>query len=175
MVLADDVSPWLRPDAATCPNRSSCHTYCRGDAKHQMTPGRAYSVVAALEAGRTSWIAALDALRLQPGVSLAAVTSVQLRDVVERLNAAGQWHEANPKSCGGPRLRLRRPAHPPQIAIHDSRPSTHSSTSSRIARLVTPDQGNPTRSCYELYGGTGRPLDEGDPLQQPTPGLRMLN
>ncbi len=111
LVLAVDVSPWLRPDAATCPNRSFCHTYCRGDAKHQMIPGRPYSVVAALEAGRTSWIAVLDALRLQPGVDRAAVTSVQLRDVVERLIAAGQWHEANPKSCGGPRLRLRRPAH----------------------------------------------------------------
>ncbi|WKK23954.1 hypothetical protein QZH56_35615 [Streptomyces olivoreticuli] len=27
IVLAVDVSPWLRPDAATCPDRSFCHTY----------------------------------------------------------------------------------------------------------------------------------------------------
>ncbi|OMI35818.1 hypothetical protein SPAR_29686 [Streptomyces sparsogenes DSM 40356] len=39
LVQAVDVSPWLRPDAATCPDRSFCHTYGRGDAKHQMMPG----------------------------------------------------------------------------------------------------------------------------------------
>lgn len=64
LVLAVDVSPWLRPDAATCPDRSFCHTYGRGEAKHQMIPGWPYSVVAALETGRTSWTAVLDAIRL---------------------------------------------------------------------------------------------------------------
>ncbi|KAK1186042.1 transposase, partial [Streptomyces sp. NBS 14/10] len=96
LVLAVDVSPWLRPDAATCPDRSFCHTYGRGDAKHQMIPGWPYSVVAALETGRTSWTAVLDAIRLQPGADLAAVTTAQLREVVERLIAAGQWHEGDP-------------------------------------------------------------------------------
>ncbi|WBP91311.1 transposase [Kitasatospora cathayae] len=57
LVLAVDVSPWLRPDAGTCPDRSFCHTYGRGDAKHQMIPGWPYSFVVALEAGRTSWTA----------------------------------------------------------------------------------------------------------------------
>lgn len=38
-VLAVDVSPWLRPDAQTCPDRSLCHTFGRGDAEHQMIPG----------------------------------------------------------------------------------------------------------------------------------------
>jgi hypothetical protein len=37
LVLAVDVSPWLRPDAATCPDRSFCHTYGCGDAKHGRT------------------------------------------------------------------------------------------------------------------------------------------
>ncbi|MFK4188926.1 NF041680 family putative transposase [Streptomyces sparsogenes] len=97
LVLAVDVSPWLRPDAATCPDRSFCHTYGRGDAKHQMIPGWPYSVVAALETGRTSWTAVLDAIRLQPGADLAAVTTAQLREVVERLIAAGQWHEGDPE------------------------------------------------------------------------------
>jgi len=29
LVLALDVSPWLRPDGNTCPDRSFCHTYGR--------------------------------------------------------------------------------------------------------------------------------------------------
>jgi hypothetical protein len=97
LVLAVDVSPWLRPDAATCPDRSFCHTYGRGDAKHQMIPGWPYSVVAALKTGRTSWTAALDAIRLEPGADLAAVTTAQLREVIERLITAGQWHEGDPE------------------------------------------------------------------------------
>ncbi|MGW0537886.1 NF041680 family putative transposase [Streptomyces sp. NPDC003032] len=91
LVLAVDVSPWLRPDAGTCPDRSFCHTYGRGDAKHQMMPGWPYSIVAALETGRTSWTAILDAIRLEPGADLAAITTVQIREVVQRLIAAGQW------------------------------------------------------------------------------------
>jgi len=96
LVLAVDVSPWLRPDAATCPDRSFCHTYGRGEAKHQMIPGWPYSVVAALETGRTSWTAILDAIRLQPGADLAAITAAQIREVVERLVAAGQWTDGDP-------------------------------------------------------------------------------
>jgi hypothetical protein len=95
LVLAVDVSPWLRPDAATCPDRSFCHTYGRGEGKHQMIPGWPYSVVAALETGRTSWTAILDAIRLQPGADVAAITTAQVREVIERLVAAGQWHEAD--------------------------------------------------------------------------------
>src|SRR3954469_13777215 len=30
LVLAVDVSPWLRPDANTCADRSFCHTFGRG-------------------------------------------------------------------------------------------------------------------------------------------------
>jgi hypothetical protein len=54
IVLAVDVSPWLRPDANTSPERSFCHTYGRGKGQHLMIPGWPYSVVAALETGRTS-------------------------------------------------------------------------------------------------------------------------
>jgi hypothetical protein len=67
IVLAADVSPWLRPDAATCPDRSFCHTYGRGKNEHRMIPGWPYSIIAALETGRTSWTALLDAIRLEPG------------------------------------------------------------------------------------------------------------
>lgn len=65
-MLAVDVSPWLRPDANTSADRAFCHTFGRGEGKHQMVPGWPCSVVAALEAGRTSWTAVLDAVRLDP-------------------------------------------------------------------------------------------------------------
>lgn len=74
IVLATDVSPWLRPDASTCPDRAFCHTFGRGEGKHQMVPGWPYSVVAALETGRTSWTAVLDAVRLEPGADVAVST-----------------------------------------------------------------------------------------------------
>jgi hypothetical protein len=96
MVLAVDVTPWLRPDANTSPNRSFCHTYGRGKGSAEMIPGWPYSMVAALETGRTSWTALLDALRLTPGADVAAVTAEQVRDVVARLIAAGQWQDGDP-------------------------------------------------------------------------------
>ncbi len=48
--LGVDVSPWLRPGAATSPDRLFCHVYGRGKGQAQMIPGWPYSVVAALEA-----------------------------------------------------------------------------------------------------------------------------
>jgi hypothetical protein len=54
-------------------------------------PGWPYSFVVALEAGRTSWTAILDAVRLGPGADVAGVTIAQTREVVERLITAGQW------------------------------------------------------------------------------------
>lgn len=95
--LAVDVSPWLRPDAGTSSERSFCHTYGRGKDQHLMVPGWPYSVVAALETGRTSWTALLDAIRLLPGADVAAVTTDQIRGVVERLIAAGQWQHGDPE------------------------------------------------------------------------------
>ena len=56
--LAVDVSNWLRPDAETSPQRLFCHCYARGKGNAQMIPGWPYSLVAALEPGRTSWDAA---------------------------------------------------------------------------------------------------------------------
>lgn len=97
LVLAVDVSPWLRPDASTCADRAFCHTFGRGEGKHQMVPGWPYSVVAALETGRTSWTAVLDAVRLEPGADVAAVTTVQIREVVERLVTVGQWKPGDPE------------------------------------------------------------------------------
>ena len=94
--LAADVSNWLRPDAATSPDRSFCHCYGRGKSSAQMIPGWPYSLVAALERGRTSWTLPLDAVRLRPDDDLAAVTAAQVRGVVTRLAAAGHWKDGDP-------------------------------------------------------------------------------
>ncbi|MFF8017845.1 transposase [Streptomyces sp. NPDC007929] len=83
-------------DAATSDARSFCPTYSRGENKRLMIPGWPCSWVVALETGRSSWTAPLDALWLRPGDDLAAVTADQVRDLVGRLITAGQWHEGAP-------------------------------------------------------------------------------
>jgi hypothetical protein len=96
LMLAVDVSSWLRPGAATSPERLFCHVYGRGRGQAQMIPGWPYSVIAALEPGRTSWTAVLDAVRLGPDDDEAEVTAGQVREVVARLIAAGHWGEGDP-------------------------------------------------------------------------------
>ncbi|QGU07171.1 Transposase DDE domain protein [Corynebacterium occultum] len=88
IVLAVDVSNWLRPDAATSPDRSFCHTYPRGRGQAQMIPGWPYSFVAALETGACSWTALLDVVRLHADDDATAVTATQLRRVLEHLTPA---------------------------------------------------------------------------------------
>src|SRR5882724_2151975 len=95
-MLAVDVSPWLRPDAVTSPDRLFCHVYGRGRNQDQQIPGWPYSFVAALEPGRTSWTAVLDAVRLGPDDDVAEVTAVQIRAVLARLVQAGQWQPGDP-------------------------------------------------------------------------------
>ena len=95
LVLAVDVSPWLRPDAATAPDRLFCHVYGRGRNADQLVPGWPYSFVAALEPGRTSWTQILDAVRLGPDDNEAEVTAVQVRQVVQRLIAAGHCNDGD--------------------------------------------------------------------------------
>src|SRR6476659_7783511 len=95
LMLAVDVSSWLRPEAATSPDRLFCHVYGRGKGQAQMIPGWPYSVIAALEPGRTSWTAVLDAVRLGPDDDQIAVTAAQVRDVITRLIAAGHWRDGD--------------------------------------------------------------------------------
>src|SRR5205814_3790095 len=111
LVLAVDITCWLRPDAHTSPERILCHTYGRGKDQHIMIPGWPYSVVVALEPGRSSWTAPLDVQRLAPGDDAAQVTAGQLRQLVQRLVAAGQWRSGDPEMLivadagyDGPRL-----------------------------------------------------------------------
>ncbi|MEY9992048.1 hypothetical protein ABIE67_004080 [Streptomyces sp. V4I8] len=93
LVLAVDVTHWLRPDAPTSPDRLFCHVYGRsGRSSDQFVPGWPYSFVAALESGRTSWCQILDALRLGPADDVAEVTAAQVRRVGEDLIDMGRWH-----------------------------------------------------------------------------------
>src|SRR5450432_4736869 len=95
LMLAVDVSNWLRPGAATSPDRLFCHVYGRGKGQAQMIPGWPYSVIAALEPGRTSRAAVLDAVRPGPDDDVAEVTAAQVRGVVTRLIEAGHWREGD--------------------------------------------------------------------------------
>jgi len=95
LVLAADVSNWLRPGAATSPDRLFCHVYGRGKGQAQMIPGWPYSVIAALEPGRTSRAAVLDAVRPGPDDDETAVTAAQVRGVVTRLTGAGHWRDGD--------------------------------------------------------------------------------
>ncbi|MFD9796705.1 NF041680 family putative transposase [Streptomyces sp. NPDC059070] len=96
LVLAVDVSAWLRPDAPTSPDRLFCHVYRRsGRSSDQLIPGWPYSCVAALETGRTSWCQLLDAVRLGPDDDIAEVTAAQVRRVVTDLIGQGQWESGD--------------------------------------------------------------------------------
>ncbi|QEU90132.1 transposase [Streptomyces kanamyceticus] len=93
LVLAVDVSNWLRPDSPTSADRLFCHVYGRsGRTSDQFIPGWPYSFVAALESGRTSWCQLLDAVRLGPDDDVAEVTAAQVRRVVTDLIEMGRWH-----------------------------------------------------------------------------------
>ncbi len=87
---------WLRPGAHTSPQRILCHTYGRGKDQHIPVPGWPYSIVCALEPGRSSWTAPLDALRLAPGDDTATATAQQLGELLQRLITAGQWQTGDP-------------------------------------------------------------------------------
>ena len=94
--LAVDVTAWPRPDAECSPQRSHCHRPCRCDGVRQTIPGWNDRVVAALESGRTSWTAPLDAVRLRRDDDATEVTAAQIRDLIGRLRAAGHLRAGDP-------------------------------------------------------------------------------
>ncbi|WP_323183051.1 NF041680 family putative transposase [Streptomyces sp. NBC_00078] len=96
LVLAVDVSPWLRSDAPCSAERLFCHVYGRAKTASQFIPGWPYSFVAVLEPGATSRTAVQDVARLGPADDATAITAAQLRGVVERLVTAGQWQTGDP-------------------------------------------------------------------------------
>jgi hypothetical protein len=161
LVLAVDITCWLRPDAHTSPERILCHTYGRSKDTHDMVPGWPYSFVVALETGRSSWTAPLDAVRLGPGEDAAMVTASQLREVVARLVTAGHWRPGDPHvwvvadaGYDAPRLawllrdlpvqvlarmrsdRVLRRAAPPRMPGTNGRPARHGGSSSSLTQAV---------------------------------------
>jgi hypothetical protein len=130
LVLAVDVSSRLRPGAATSPGRLFCHVCGRGKGQVQMIPGWPYSVVAALEPGRTPWSTVLDAVRLGPDDDAAEVTAAQVRGVVARLagaglarprrRAAGHRRHADPPAGRSP-ARRPGPQAPLAVVVPDRR------------------------------------------------------
>src|SRR3569833_120329 len=87
-------------------------------------PGWPYSVVCALERGRSSWTAPLDARRLAPGDETVTVTAVQLREVIEPLIAAGHWRPGDldiwivaDAGYDGPRLAYLLAGPPVQVPV----------------------------------------------------------
>ena len=148
LVLAADLTCWLRPSAHTSPQRILCHTYGRGKDQHIPVPGWPYSVICALETGRSSWTAPLDALRLAPGDDAATVTAGQMRELVERLMTAGQWKGGDPDR-GGRRIRRATsglPAEGPAGAgagrdALGPRPATHGPTREPGVRGRPPRHG----------------------------------
>jgi hypothetical protein len=150
-VLAVDVTCWLRPEAHTSPQQVLCHTYGRDKDTHIMVPGWPYSLVTALETGRSSWTAPLDARRLTPGNDAATITAGQLRDVVERLIVAGHWQPGNAEvwivadaGYDGPRLAFLLADLPVKILVR--------MRSDRVLRRPAPAR---------VAGATGRPPRHG--------------
>ena len=90
-MLAADVSNWLRPGTATSPEGLFWHVYGRGKGQAQMIPGWPYSVVAALEPGRTSWTAVLDVVRLP--------AALRPGDMAARAVAPGRDERPSPQAC----------------------------------------------------------------------------
>ena len=165
LMLAVDVSSWLRPEAATSPDRLFCHVYGRGKGQAQMIPGWPYSVIAALEPGRTSWTAVLDAVRLGPDDDDIAVTAAQVRDVISRLIAAGHWHEGDPHilvifDAGYDLTRLAcLLADLPAVVLGRLR-------SDRVMQLPAPPRQPRTRGRPRKHGGQ---LALSDPATWPRP------
>lgn len=160
LVLAADISPWLRPDAWTSPGRSWCHTYGRGTGQAEMVPGWPYSLITALEEGSTSWTAPLDVARLPPGADGTEACARQVRDLIERLTCAGHHRDGDPSvlvvvdaGYDSPRLAFLLADLPVQV----------------LGRL---------RSDRVLYGpaehlapsAAGRPAKHGSPLRMGAPG-----
>ncbi len=65
-MLAADVVAVAASGRRDQPARLFCHVHGRAKGTAQMIPGWPYSVVAALESGRSRWTAVLDAVRLGP-------------------------------------------------------------------------------------------------------------
>ena len=96
LAIAIDIRAWPCPDAECSPERAHCHRPCRCDGRRQTIPGWPYSVAAALGPGRTCWTAPLDVRGIGTQEDVTEATAIQIRDLIERLIAAGQWVPTHP-------------------------------------------------------------------------------
>jgi hypothetical protein len=175
LVLAVDVTCWLRPEAHTSSERILCHTYGRGKDQHLMIPGWPYSVVCALSTGRSSWTAPLDARRLAPGEDAATVTAVQLTQMIERLITAGHWRPGDPDiwvvadaGYDGPRLAYLLKDLPVQVLVR--------MRSDRVLRRAAPPCAPAARGRPRRHGGEfvfGDATTWGDPDVTTTSDTRL--
>ncbi|GLX50879.1 hypothetical protein Shyhy01_38290 [Streptomyces hygroscopicus subsp. hygroscopicus] len=175
LVLAVDITCWLRPNAHTSPQRILCHTYGRGKDQHIPVPGWPYSIICALEPGRSSWTAPPDALRLAPGDDSATITARQLRELLETLIRAGQWQEGDPNiliiadaGYDAPRLAFLLGDLPVQVPAR--------MRSERVLRRPVPPlqphtQGRPPRHGSEFV--FGQPDTWGTPDTETVTGTRL--
>lgn len=170
LVLAADLTCWLRPDAHTSPGRVLCHTYGRGKDQHIPVPGWPYSVICALEPGRSSWSAPLDILRLAPGDDAAAVTARQVRELVQHLVEVGQWRPGDPEilivvdaGYDAPRLAFALADLPVQVLGR--------MRSDRVLRRATPPRPPGTMGRPRRHGGE---FIFGDPATWGTPEVATV-
>ena len=161
LVLAVDVSPWLRSDAPCSAERLFCHVYGRAKTASQFIPGWPYSFVAALEPGATSWTAILDGVRLGPtddawvlrGLPVELVGRVR-SDRVMRLpkpprqpgtngRPSTARRSASPSRRPGPNPRSPRSPTPPTTA----RPKRRHGTGSTPGSPTVPHGWTTTANC----------------------------
>jgi hypothetical protein len=105
-----------------------------------MIPGWPYSVIAALESGRTSWTLTLDAVRLGPADDATEVTAAQVRQVAERIIACYAQLCLARGLAADIRLPWQRPSPPGQLTPPGS--AAGSATSARHS-LIWPARRNP--------------------------------
>lgn len=93
---AVDVSSWLRPEAATSPERLFCHVYGRGNGQAQMIPAggtpsrrrwsRAVLLDLRLRVARTwPWAADISAWP-SPQATTSQTQKTEVNDIIDKLN-----------------------------------------------------------------------------------------
>src|SRR5206468_8448058 len=88
--------PWGRPGAECSREGGFCHRRGRCGGDRPAVPGWDYWVAVALESGASSWTVPLDIVRISTEADATEVTATQIRELVERLDAAGQLRAGDP-------------------------------------------------------------------------------
>jgi hypothetical protein len=165
LVLAVDVTSWLRPEAHTSRSGSCATPTAAAKTPTSWSPAGPHSVVCALETGRHSWTAPLDAQRLAPSDDAATVTATQLRQVVTDLITARQWQPDDPDilivadaGYDGPRLSFLLSDLPVAVLVR--------MRSDRVLRRPAPPHTPQTKGRPRRHGGEfvfGDPATWGEP------------